>query len=213
MPTLQSFKTASGKASAAEAALFSYIKSYHPLSKEATKFLKGKFSVITLKKGELLHMAGNHCPNIYFVAEGVLRGYIMDEKREITTWITSENGLVSSIRSFILQMPTLENISAIEDCILVVIDRRGLEECYALFPEINQMGRKIAELYYAYAESRAFICRLSKATARYEFFVEENGHLVNRIPLMFIASYLNMNMETLSRIRTRLAKKKTPPVK
>jgi len=212
MPRLTASKTSPQKAkaalSAAEISLINYISSYSPVSREAIKFIKSKLQVITLKKSDLLHKAGLQCPYLFYVAEGVLRGFIMDGKREVTTWITAESGLVTSIRSFILRMPTLENISAIEDCTLLVLRREDIEELYATFPEGNLLGRKIAEVYYTWAESRAFICRLSKATSRYEFFISENGHLVNRIPLTYIASYLNMNLETLSRIRTRLSKKK-----
>ena len=126
----------------------------------------------------------------------------------MTTWITSEDHLVSSIRGFLLQAPTPENIEALEECHLIGIHYDDLQYMYDNFPEFNSVGRRIAEYYYAYAEDRAFICRLSRAIERYDYFMISNSHLINRIQLTYIASYLGMSLETLSRLRSRLLKKK-----
>jgi CRP-like cAMP-binding protein len=178
------------------------------LSPQVHKFVFQQFHELHLKKGDVLHRSGVICQNLYFVIKGVLRGYIIDNNKEVTTWITSENQLVSSIRSVFLQIATEENMDALEDCHLLVMAYSDLQKIYDTHPEFNVAGRRIMEFYYTFAESRAFICRLSKATDRYNLFMEHNGHLINRIPLMYIASYLNMSIETVSRIRRQLRTKK-----
>lgn len=188
--------------------LFAYLNSFHSISPDSAKYVSRKIVERRLKKGELLQKSGTICPCIYFVEKGILRGYIVDNNKKVTTWITSENQLVSSIRSLLLQVPTPENIEALEDCVLFGFDIADLQHLYDNYPEWNALGRKIAEYYYAFAEDRAFICRLSNATERYNYFMTNNGHLINRIPQMYIASYLGMTVENLSRIRKRLAKNK-----
>ncbi|QEC41553.1 Crp/Fnr family transcriptional regulator [Pseudobacter ginsenosidimutans] len=185
-----------------------YLSVFHPVNKSCSDYLKKKAFEVKLKKHELLHKSGEICPYVYFVIKGILRGYIIDNKKNITTWITSENQLVSSIRGFLLQQPTAENIEALEDCHLLALLHSDLENAYEQFVEFNIVGRKINEFYYTFAEDRAFICRLSNATDRYNYFMQNHSHLVNRISLSYIASYLGISIETLSRIRSRQSKKK-----
>jgi CRP-like cAMP-binding protein len=185
-----------------------YLNSFHRVDKQTLKFLFQQVSELQLKKGDILQRSGDLCNHVYFIIKGVVRGFIVDNEKEVTTWITAENELVSSIRSVLLQIPTQENIEALEDCHLLVMAYSDLLKVYETFPEFNIVGRKILEIYYAFAEDRAFICRLSKATDRYNYFMRNNGHLINRIPLMYIASYLNMSIETVSRIRRQLRTRK-----
>src|SRR6185295_14628152 len=112
---------------------------------------------------------------------------------------------VSSIRGLSLQEPSLENIQTIEECDLVVADTAALQYLYENFVEMNVVGRKLLEQYYKDAEERAFICRIPNASKRYRHFVETKGDMANRIPLKYIASYLGMTIETMSRIRSKKA--------
>ncbi len=184
-----------------------YLSFFHPVNKSCGDYLSKKAFEVRLKKHELLQQSGAICPYVYFVIKGILRGYIVDNRKKITTWITSENQLISSIRGFLLQQPTPENIEALEDCHLLALHHSDLDYAYQHFLEFNIVGRKISEYYYTFAEDRAFICRLSKATDRYNYFMAQNSHLVNRISLSYIASYLGISIETLSRIRSRQSKK------
>ncbi len=83
-----------------------------------------------------------------------------------------------------------------------------LQFLYENFPEANIVGRKIYEKYYRDAEERAFIARLTEATSKYKHFIATKSQLLNRVPLKFIASYLGMTLETLSRIRSKLSQSK-----
>jgi CRP-like cAMP-binding protein len=111
--------------------------------------------------------------------------------------------MVSSIRGLSLQEPSLENIQAIEHCDLIVATYESLQYLYDHYIEVNIVGRKLLEQYYRDAEERAFISRIPNAAKRYRHFLETKSNLSNRIPLKYIASYLGMTIETLSRIRSR----------
>jgi CRP-like cAMP-binding protein len=80
-----------------------------------------------------------------------------------------------------------------------------VETIYNRHPEANIIGRIILEESYRAAEERAFLCRIPSAELRYRFFLEKSPQLVNRISLKYIASYLGMTLETLSRMRNQMA--------
>ena len=183
--------------------LAAFVNYVHPVSDEATKFINEHSSPCQVQRGEYLLKAGEVCKHIYFIRKGVIRGYIKDGSKEVTTWITAENEMVSSIRGLSNQEPSLENIQAIEHCDLVVATYDSLQYLYDNFIEMNIVGRKILEQYYRDAEERAFISRIPNATKRYKHFLDTKTTLSNRIPLKYIASYLGMTIETLSRIRSR----------
>lgn len=183
-----------------------FVQFMHPkASKDLLNYINAHSFPCTIAKGQFLVAAGEVCRHVFFIQKGAMRAYIQEKKKDITTWITTEGEMITSIRGFDLQQPSLENIQAIEDCQLVGAHYDNLQYCYDNFLEMNIVGRKLLEAYYRSAEERAFIARLSTATGRYQHFVATKGHLINRLPLKYIASYLGMTIETLSRIRSSLS--------
>jgi CRP-like cAMP-binding protein len=183
-----------------------FVKNIYPVSTEAQAFMNQKSYPGHLNKGELLVSAGSMCSHIYLIRKGILRSFVKEGSKEITTWISSEQELVTCITSFGLQQPARENIQALEDCELTALSLEDLQFLYDHFPEANIIGRKILEKYYRDAEERAFIARLMEATSKYKHFIATKSDLLNRVPLKFIASYLGMTLETLSRIRSKLSR-------
>jgi len=147
------------------------------------------------------------CEHIYFIRKGAVRGFVKEGDRDITTWITAENEMVSSIYGLYSKRPPIENIQAVEDCEMLTMSISDLENLYVQFPEFNVVARKLLERYYVDAEERAFIARLTNAENKYSLFLTRYAHLSNRIPLKYIASFLGMTLETLSRVRKRLSMK------
>ncbi|WP_163408149.1 Crp/Fnr family transcriptional regulator [Flavobacterium ajazii] len=187
-----------------EAAILLYVfNSVYPISDVARTFLIQNTYPIKVRKGKKLHKSGEICDMIYFVKKGAIRGYVEDVK-DITTWITVENELVACIHSFVLQIPSYENMEAIEDSELLGMKHSDLQQLYTIDPDFNIMARRIYEKYYADAEVRALMGRLSKAELKYEYFLKSYQHLSTRIPLKFIASFLGINLETLSRVRAKI---------
>jgi CRP-like cAMP-binding protein len=183
-----------------------FVKNIYPVSTDAQAFLNQKSYPGHLNKGELLVSTGSICSHIYLIRKGILRSFIKEGTKEITTWISSEQELATCITSFGLLQPARENIQALEDCELTALSLEDLQYLYDHFPEANVIGRKILEKYYRDAEERAFIARLMEATSKYKHFIATKSDLLNRVPLKFIASYLGMTLETLSRIRSKLSR-------
>lgn len=181
---------------------------FYPLSEGIKDYLRKHTFLCLFRKGKLLLKAGHLCNYIYFIKKGAVRGFIKEGTKDITTWITAENEVVSSISALDMKAPAQENMQAIENCELFALTYDDFQDLYVRFPEFNIVARKLLQKYYQDAEGRAFIVRLTNAENKYRLFITRYGHLANRIPLKYIASFLGITLETLSRVRKKLSLKK-----
>lgn len=185
---------------------FSYLNQIYPLKEHLVAYLSDKVSTVEFKKGKYLVSPLDKEDCLFFVVKGAVRGFTKVDAKKITTWLEVENVLIGRIRSIDGHGITEEYIEAIEDCTLVVINKEMLNFLYGSYFEINYIGRVLIERSYACAEERAFIARLPSAEAKYQRFLKVYPHLIDRIPLRLVASFLSVSEETLSRVRTKIAK-------
>ena len=180
-----------------------FFNKIHTVSPAAADFLLANTKYITVRKGKYLRSPIDQEDVVYFIVKGLIRGFIKDEGKEITTWINEENNIVGSIRNMGLDEETDEYLQALEDCVVIEISRRSLDHLYDKFYEANIIGRKILEVYYRDAEERSYLCRLPTAEKRYRRFTSTRSALMGRVSLKYLASYLGMKEETLCRVRAK----------
>lgn len=184
--------------------LFEHINGYLRLSNEAKEVLHDGFTQVVLKKNDFLLREGNTCRHLYFVQQGALRGYYNAEGREITHWFAFENDFVTSFHSFITHEPSVENMQMLEGSMLWSISRERLMQLFETHREIETLVRIAYEKYYIRLENRFVNGHFRSASERYEKLLQERPGITERIPLGYIASYLGVTQETLSRIRARV---------
>ncbi len=186
--------------------LISVFKLFHPLNSEIERIINEQTFPVTFAKGK--HMASPHNRNryIFLILKGSVHGYIKAGNKKITTWIVIENELAGSIRNLWIEEASEEYIESIDPVLAVAIPHEMSRYLYENFNIANYVGRKMTEIYYKGASERAFISRLPTAKKRYERFLITYNYLLDRVPLKYIASFLSMRLETLSRIRTAEAK-------
>ena len=126
------------------------------------------------------------------------------EGKEITHWFGFENDFVTSFHSFITQKPAVENIQLLEGSILWAISKETLSGLFNKHHEIERLVRIVYEKYYIRLEERFVNAQFKTATERYENLLLQTPHILERMPLGHIASYLGISQETLSRIRSKL---------
>lgn len=183
--------------------LYSFLNAVHPLNPQSIPLLDQESFPLILKKGAFLVKPGRDNDKLFLVLNGVIRGFIKEEGKEITTWINEENEVVGTIRNMGLNMPCEEYVQAIEDAVVIAIPFSLMDQMYEQFPESNIIGRKLLEENYRGSEERAYISRIPSAEKRYKRFMQTQPGLLNRIALKYIASYLGMTIETISRVRSR----------
>ncbi|MFD2966819.1 Crp/Fnr family transcriptional regulator [Sphingobacterium bambusae] len=181
-----------------------FLSNIHPISVEAGAHLIAQCSYFQVKKGKFLRSPIDHSETIYFIVKGLIRGFIKEDGQEITTWLNDEGNMVGSVRNLGLRIETEEYIQALEDSTLIGISQQALDEMYERFVEANIIGRKLLERYYRDADERAFLCRLPSAEKRYRRFAATRPSLLGRVTLKYIASYLNMKVETLCRVKAKM---------
>jgi CRP-like cAMP-binding protein len=183
--------------------LFEHIGQYSRLSDVAMKSLGAVLKKVELSKGSFLITEGKTCQYIYFLEKGCLRGFYNLDGREVTYWFAFENNFVTSFYSFISRKPSVEFIQLIEDCTLWAIAYEDLQELYDAHADIERLGRIMNERYYVMLEERFVGNHFKEAKERYENLIVHSPHILQRVPLGYIASYLGISQETLSRIRNK----------
>ena len=146
---------------------------------------------------------GKTCRYLYFLQAGALRGFYNLDGKEITHWFAFEEDFVTSFHSFISQQPAVENIQLLEGCILYRISKENVNRLMAEHHEIERLVRIVYEKYYLRLEDRFVNAQFKTASERYQELMQQTPHLLERVPLGYIASYLGISQETLSRVRSR----------
>ncbi len=182
---------------------FNYLEKLHPLPKEVFTYYETNCQLITIRKHKHILSPLDSNNAMYFLVKGVVRGFIKDKKKDISTWFGFENQIIEAIRHPDQQSNhSVEYLQALEDCDLIRIPYAATDFLHANYPEANVIARKILETQYYQAAERSIIARIPNALGRY-LKLESTAFDIDRVPQRYLASYLGMRLETLSRIRNR----------
>ena len=187
--------------------LIQLLNGIQPISKALESALVESFKTEEIKKGKILLHEKDICKNLWFLCEGLLRSYHNIGDKEITSRIMYTGHIVISPGSFFTQTPATESIETLADCVLAKLSFNNLQDIYKKFPEFNYHTRLITEQYFYKQEQRLYMLRKHDAAAKYNFFLENYADYLKDIPQKYIASFLNIAPETLSRTRSKLGKK------
>jgi CRP-like cAMP-binding protein len=163
------------------------------------------FKPIDVPKNEYLIREGQTCQHLYFINDGLLRMFYLQNGDELTRYFASAGTFATALTSFLTRQPTVENIQALEDTTLLQLHTDDLQRLYAEFPAWERLSRQLFEQAYLFMARRIenFI-RLS-AEQRYQELVRVAPDLLQRVPQKYIASYLGIHPKSLSRIRHDIA--------
>jgi CRP-like cAMP-binding protein len=181
--------------------LLYHIQAFSPLTNEAQTAIDESFHELVLSKNDFLLTEGKTCKHLYFLSQGAARGYYTLDGKEITHWFAFENDFVTSLHSFITAEPAVENIQLLEGSILFSISKEALTQLLNQYHEIERVVRLAYEKYYIRLEDRFLNAQFKTAAERYDQLLLENPHILERVPLGMVASYLGISQETLSRVR------------
>ena len=177
------------------------LNSIYPLSKSLNNFLSNSLKSSHYKKGEYIVKEGGTCNRLHIIRQGLVRGYFNYENKEITTWVSVDNELVTSISGYFSNIPASEYIQCLEETYTESLSYDDMHFALENFKEMAHLNRILMEQYYVFSEHRAFMARLPTAKGRYEYFLKiMNPIIIKRLPKKYLASLLSIRPETLSRI-------------
>lgn len=160
---------------------------------------------IQLKQGDFFVEEGKRSTKIGYVSSGLLHSYQIDQKgNQVTTNFFSSGNYCGSFYAFYCQKPALDSIEAINDVRMHIISFDRLHELFESSLELNQIGRKSIEEVCIQKDLRLSQMLKMSATERYLSFVKSHPEVIKYSPLKYIASYLGMKPESLSRIRREI---------
>ena len=175
---------------------------YSTMTHEELDLLESILVPMKFLKNEMILREGETCTNIYWVVKGLVRQFYYKNGKEVTEYMATENSIVMCIESLFLEQPTHLQIKAIEPSILIAIPKADLETVAMKSVNIQILYRKILEESLILSQIHADMLRFESAQDRYQKLIKRQPQLVLRAPLVYIASYLQMTPETLSRVRT-----------
>ena len=139
--------------------------------------------------------------NLNLVIRGLVRKYFLRGDEEVITQLAKEGELVSSSVSFLLKEPSGYIIETIEPTILFTISHENVEQLYKLDVKWERLGRMIMTDLYVRKETRDLDFIRYTTRERFLHFVEDHPEFLIRVPQKYLASYLQIQPETFSRLK------------
>lgn len=179
------------------------INQYSALSEQEITHIKNNVPIQSYTKNEVIFREGQISQTIYFVLEGCVRLFYNADGNEKTAFFYTEGKFICAGESYNFGVPAVENYQAIEDTTLMLFHKQTIDKLLALFPNFELIARFATEdeLITCQKMIASFITKSPEE--RYLELLETNKDLFQRVHQQYIASFLGVSPETLSRIKKR----------
>ena len=173
-----------------------------PFSHDELNIILSHFEKEYVKKNQVLIKEGQVCNKLYFVEQGIGRSYYLKKDgKEVTQWFFGVGKFMSSADSFFQQSPSFYYLEILEDSILYSISKEKIDLLLAKYHKMEKLIRLLSIEMLTKIVHKLNAVQFQTAKERYDYMLTEFPDISHRVPLGYIASYLGMTQETLSRIR------------
>ena len=182
------------------------IGSFSQLDQAELDLIKNSLKPFSLKKGAFFLESGKINKHVGFLHSGLVRYFVYNDGEEATFEFTKEGEFIADYQSFNNRTPSLQNIQAIEDCELLIINHADLQRIFNETTNGNLIGRLIVEHRFDVMVGQLLAIYMQGHVERYKSFMDNYADLAQRIPQYLIASYVGVKPPSLSRIRRKYVK-------
>ncbi|UTX50704.1 Crp/Fnr family transcriptional regulator [Chryseobacterium sp. MA9] len=185
--------------------LLQYIRSDHNFTSEETEAVQQYFEPVVFSKNTVIEKAGKVPHYLYYIVSGYLRLFYNDQNgSEITTHINCPPGFFTSYSDFINGTVSENNVECITDAELLRISKENLDYLTAKSQAMKDFSISVFQQSIAYNENRSRELSALNAEQRYLKLMKEYPEIIQNVPIQYIASFLGMKPESLSRIRRKI---------
>ncbi|WP_103070872.1 Crp/Fnr family transcriptional regulator [Aquimarina sediminis] len=160
-----------------------------------------KFTISKYKRGTRLAKIGQHQHKLYYILEGSLKAYYLNDEKRIIDWFSFQNDFITSSSSYFTDEPSLHYIETMEDCILLETKKDDVEYLCQQHHDFEHLFRLILSKVIVQFRHRVVSLQFRTVTQRYQSLIKQYPKIELIVPLGDIASFLGITQETLSRIR------------
>lgn len=175
-----------------------------PLSNKAFAELEGITTTSSLQKNNFVLKQDTICKHMYFIEKGMVRIFYLKDGRDVTEWFAFDQQFCFSIMSYFQGVPSNLVIQCLEDCEIIYFPKDRLEKLSDQNLEISKFYRSLFADSLVGSQVRMESIQFETAQQRYQSLMDNNPEIIQRAPLKYIASFLGITFETLSRIRHQL---------
>jgi CRP-like cAMP-binding protein len=183
-----------------------HIRSYASFKDETWDLIESILSVKECKKGEYIVEEGKICRHIDFIYKGSFRAYSNKDGEDITTGIYLEGICLTNMKSLTTVTPSHIYLQALEDSVTARLYKDSLIGIYEKSAELQSVGRAILEGMIVEENEWKEMYTLYDPEERYKFLLQKSPEIIQRVSLQYVASFLGIRRETLSRIRNRTSR-------
>ncbi|KAI9436390.1 cyclic nucleotide-binding-like protein [Russula earlei] len=163
------------------------------------------FEPVLFPKNRVIEEEGKIPKYLYYTVSGFIRLFhYNDMGDEITTHINCPPGFITSYFNFINHTRSEENVECITDCELLRISKNNLDLLTNGSAAFKDFSIYVFQQAVAYNENRSKELATLTAEQRYKKLIENYPGILHNVPVQYIASFLGMKPESLSRIRKKI---------
>ena len=177
-------------------------RKYSTMTSDELDIMESILEPVKYGKGEKILSEGEVCRSICYIERGLVRQYYIKNGKEVTEHLGVERSIFMCIESLFKEEPTRLQVEALEPTLIYKLPKAKLEAAAIRNVNIQMLYRKILEESLILSQVHADLMRFESAPSKYKRLCEMSPQVVLRAPLTYIASYLQMTQETLSRIRS-----------
>ena len=177
-------------------------RKYSTMTHDELDILEGILEPVKYGKGEMILTEGEVCRGISSIEKGLVRQFYNKNGKEVTEHLGVDHTIFMCIESLFKEEPSRLQVEALEATLVYILPKSKLEAAAIRNVNIQMLYRKILEESLIQSQVHADLMRFETAPNKYKRLCELSPQVVLRAPLTYIASYLQMTPETLSRIRS-----------
>ena len=179
-------------------------RKYSTMTNDELDVLEDLLVPVKYGKGERILSEGEVCTGISYIEKGLVRQYYIKNGKEVTEHLGVDHSIFMCIESLFKEEPSHLQVEALEPTLVYILPKAKLEAAAMRNVNIQMLYRKILEESLIQSQVHADLMRFETAPNKYKRLCEMNPQVVLRAPLTYIANYLQMTPETLSRIRSNV---------